>query len=100
MGGATGKPDVCPQPTAGATLRLVCVFSSPVLGVGFTVGWLGPSGLLAHCQACAALMRSGILAKVDPQGAEAGRADLARFAMGDPLQEGPCSTRREADPLE
>ena len=33
-------------------IRLVCAFSSPLLGAGFTVGWHGPSGLLAHCQAC------------------------------------------------
>ena len=30
----------------------------------------------------------------------AGGAGLARFAIGSPLREGPCSTRREADPLE
>ena len=30
----------------------------------------------------------------------AGRAGLARFAVGGPLQEGPCSTGREADPSE
>ena len=29
-----------------------------------------------------------------------GRAGLARFAMGGPLREGPCSTGREADPWE
>ena len=29
-----------------------------------------------------------------------GGTGLARFAMGGPLWEGPCSTGREADPLE
>ena len=31
---------------------------------------------------------------------EVGGADSARFAFGGPLQEGPCGTGREADPLE
>ena len=29
----------------------------------------------------------------------AGGAGLARFSLGDPLQEGPCGSRRESDPL-
>ena len=57
------------------------------------------SGLLAHFQACgAALMGSGVLARVDPQGAQGqeGQAQLAlpsmvRFRRG---------TGREADPSE
>ena len=58
MGGATVRPDVCPQPTAAATVKLVCAFSSPLLGAGFTVGWRGPSGLLAHCQTYAGNLAS------------------------------------------
>ena len=58
------------------------------------------SGLVAHCQACgAASMGSGVLAGVDPQGAQGG-AGSARFAVGGPLREGPCSTGREADSSE
>ena len=53
-GGPAVSPDVCPQPTAGATVRLVCALSSPLLGAGFAVGWHGQSELLAHCQACGA----------------------------------------------
>ena len=35
------------------------------------MGWRGPSGLLAHCQARgAALMGSGVLAGVNLQGAQ------------------------------
>ena len=60
------------------------------------------SGLLALCQACgAALTGSGILARVDPQRCTGAReTGLAHFAAGGPLREGPCSTGREADPLE
>ena len=43
---------------------------------------------------------SGVLAGVGRQGARgAGGAGLARFSLGDPLQEGPCGSRRESDPL-
>ena len=43
VGGATVRPDVCPQPTAGATVRLVCTLSSPLPGPGLTVEWCGAS---------------------------------------------------------
>ena len=42
VGGAAVRPDVCPLPTAEATVRLVCTFSSPLLGARFIVGWCGP----------------------------------------------------------
>ena len=59
------------------------------------------SGLPAYCQACGAgLMGSGILAGVDPQGAQGGRGRLSSLCSCCPLWEGPCSTRREADPME
>ena len=59
------------------------------------------SGLPAYCQACGAgLMGSGILAGVDPQGAQGGRGRLSSLCSCCPLWEGPCSTRREADPSE
>ena len=92
------RPDVCPQPTAGATVRLVCAFSSPLLGAGFTVGWCGPSGLLAHCQACG--IRLGIWCISWGGSARCtgvGGAGSARFSFGEPLWEGPCGTRRESD---
>ena len=46
-------------------------------------------------------MGTGILAGVDPQGAQGqeGQAQLALPSVG-PLQEGPCGTGREADPSE
>ena len=68
VGVATVTPDVCPQPTAGATVRLVC---KPLPRGRTHCGVVWPlSGLLAHCQACgAALMRSGVFAGVGPQSA-------------------------------
>ena len=53
MGGAAVRPDVCPQPTAGATVRLVCAFSSPLLGAGFTGGGMARLAYL-HTEACGA----------------------------------------------
>ena len=60
------------------------------------------SGLLAHCQACgAALMGSG-QGRISRGGSTrctgVGGTGLAHFAIGGPLREVPCSTRREADP--
>ena len=59
--------------------------TSPVLsGVTCIGGWgvVWPlSGLLAHCQACgAALMGSGVLPGVDPQGAQ-GREGQTQLAL-------------------
>ena len=42
VGRAAVRPNVCPQPTAGATVRLVCTLSSPLPGAGLTMGWCGP----------------------------------------------------------
>ena len=72
VGGATVRFDVCPQPTAGATVRLVCAFIFSFLRGRTHCGVVWPlSRLLAHCQACgAALMGSGILAGVDLQDAQ------------------------------
>ena len=62
------------------------------------------SELLAHCQACgAALMGSGqgcISRGGSTSCTGAGGEGLACFAVGSPLGEGRCSTRREADPSE
>ena len=41
VGGAAVRPEVFPQPTAGATVRLVCTLSSPLPGAGLTVEWSG-----------------------------------------------------------
>ena len=88
VGGATVRPDVCPQPTAGATVRLVWTFSSPLLGAGFTVGVVWP--VWATCTLPGLwCWGSGILAGVDRQGAQEqeGQAQLAyplmiRFGRG------------------
>ena len=72
VGEAAVRPDVCPQPTAGATVILVCTLSSPSpRGRTHCVVVWPLSGLLAHFQACGvASMGSGILAGVDLQGAQ------------------------------
>ena len=81
VGRTAVTPDVCPQPTTGATVRLVCVPSLPLSQGQDSVEWCGPSGLLAQCQACgAASVGSGILARVDPQGAQ-GREGQAQLAL-------------------
>ena len=77
MGGAAVRPDVFPQPTAVATVRLVCTFSSPLLGAGFTgVAW----PIWATCTLTVLwCWGSGLLAGVDRQGArgQKGQAQLA-----------------------
>ena len=99
MCGAAVRPDVCPQPTTGATVRLVRAFSFPLLGAGFTVEWRGLYGLLAHCQACGA-GDLGISWGGWARCTGAGGVGSACFSFGDPLREGPCGTRRESDPPE
>ena len=62
------------------------------------------SGLLAHCQACDAPSMGSGQGHIRQGGSArctgAGGAGLASFAIGGALQEGPCSTGREAGPLE
>ena len=77
-------------------------FPSPRVRTQYGVVW-PLSGLLSRCQACgAALMGSGVLVRVEGRSARctgAGGAGLACFVVGGLLQEGPCSTRREAGRL-
>ena len=90
LGGATVRPDVCPQPTAGTTIRLVFTLSSPVPGAGLTVELCGSFlGYLHTARLVVLLQGAGVLG-----------AGLVHFVVGGPLWEGPCSTGREADPLE
>ena len=37
------RSNVCPSSPLGATVKLVCILSSPVPGAGLTVEWCGPS---------------------------------------------------------
>ena len=80
---AAVRPDVCPQATAGSTVRLVCTLSSPLPGVGHNSGVVWPlSGLLAHCQSCGtASVGSGILAGVDLQGAQGQEGRLSSLCL-------------------
>ena len=74
VGGAVVRPDVCPQPTAGATVRLVCTLSSPLPGAGLAVEWCGPCLGCLHTARLVVLLRwdlaNGVLARVDLQGAQ------------------------------
>ena len=74
VGGAAVRPDVCPQPTAGATARLVCSLSSPLPGAGLTVEWCGPClGSLDPARLVVLLgwdLAKGVLEGVDLQGAQ------------------------------
>ena len=88
---AAVRPDVCPSPCWGhSQTGVYCIFPSPRGRTHCGVVW-PLSGLLAHCQPCgAASMGSGILAGVDPQGAQGGRGRLSShwlrwFALGGAL---------------
>ena len=74
VGGAAVRPDVCPQATAGATVRLVCNLSSPLPGAGLTVDWCGPwLGYMDTVRLVVLLqwvLAQVVLAGVDPQGAQ------------------------------
>ena len=77
MGGAAVRPDVCPQPTTGATVRLVCTFSSPLLGDS---PW-GGMVCLGYCTLPGLwCWGSGILAGVDRQVAQ-GRERVAQLTF-------------------
>ena len=84
VGGAPVRPDVFPQPTAGATVRLVCTLSSPLPGAGLTVDWCGPCLGYLHTARLVVLLpwdlAKGILDGVDPQGAQ-GRKGQAQLAL-------------------
>ena len=102
VGGAAVTPDVCPQPTAGATVRLVCTLSSPLPGARLTVEWCGPC--LGYLHTAKLVCCFDGIWRISQGGSTrctgAGGADSAHFAFGGPLREGPCGTGREADPLE
>ena len=95
MDRAAVRPDVCPQPTAGATVRLVCAFSSPLLGAGFTVGWCGPCLGYLHTARLVVLGIWRISRGGSTRCTGAGGAGSARFASDGPLREGPYGTRRD-----
>ena len=99
VGGAVVRPDVCPQPTAGATVRLVCTFSSPLLGGDSLWGGVAHLGYL-HTARLVVLGIWRISWGGSARCTGAGGAGSARFSFGDLLWEGPCGTGRESDPLE
>ena len=104
VGGAAVRPDVAPPlgPHHSQT-GMYLIFPSSRGRTHCGVVW-PLSGLLEHCQACgAASMGSGqgcIRQGGSTRCTGVGGVGLASFASGDPLQEGPCSTGREAGPSE
>ena len=74
VGGDAVRLNVCPQPTTGATVRLVCTLPSPLPGAGLTVEWCDPCLGYLHTASLVVLLQrdlaKGILARVDPQGAQ------------------------------
>ena len=81
VGKAAVRPDVCPQPTTGTTVRLVCTLSCPLPGAGLTVKWCGPClGYLLTARLVVLLqwhLAKGILARLDLQGAQGRRGRLS-----------------------
>ena len=96
---AAVRPDVCPQPTTGATVRLVCAFSSPVIRAGFTVGWCGPCLGYWHTARLVVLGIWHISWGGSARYTGVGGVGLAHLSFGDPLRQGPCGTGRGSDPL-
>ena len=101
VGGAAVRPDVCPQPSTGATDW--CVPYLP-LSQGQVSLWSGVAPVWAICTLPVLgycfdgiwhISRSG-----SARCTGAGGAGSARFTFGGLLQEGPCGTGREADPSE
>ena len=82
-----------------------CVLYLP-LSQGKDSLWCGVvwplSGLLAHCQDCGVALKGSGQGCISQGGSTrctgAGGEGLARFALGGPLREGLCNTRREAGP--
>ena len=89
VGGDAVRPDICPQPTAGATVRLVCTLSSPLSGAELTVEWCGP------CLGCLHTARIVVLGfwRISWGGSArctwVGGVGSARLSFGDPLWVGP-----------
>ena len=86
-----------PSPPLGPQTGVCLLFPSPRGGIHCGVVW----PIWATCTLPGLwCWGSGILAGVGRQGAPgAGGAGLTHFSLGDPLQEGPCGSRRESDLL-
>ena len=97
VGGAAVRPDVWGHSQTGVYL----IFPS---SRGRTQLWSGVAPVWTTCTLpglwCCfnGIWRISRVGSTRCTGAEG--ASLASFAVGGPLQEGPCSTGREADPLE
>ena len=74
VGRAAVRLDVCPQPTTGAAVRLVCTVSSPLPGAGLTMEWCAPCGGYLHTASLVVLLlwdlAKGVLAGVDLHSAQ------------------------------
>ena len=102
VGWATVRPDVCPHPPLGPQSDW-CVPYLP-LTQGQDSLWSGVTPVWATCTLPGLWCCFDGIWHISWGGSarctEMGGAALASFAGGGPLGEGPCSTRREADPSE
>ena len=100
VGGATVRPDVCPQPTLGTQSDCVCLLvPSPRGGIHCGVAW----PVWATCTLPGLCWGSGVLVGVDQQGTQGqeGQAQLAFpsvicFGRG-PVASGGSQTRHQKD---
>ena len=102
VGAAAVRPYVCPQPTAGPQSAW-CVPYLP-LSQGQDSLRSGVAPVWATCTLPGLWCCFDGICHISQSGSArctgAGGAGLASFAMGGPLGEGPCSTRRETAPSE
>ena len=102
VGRAAIRPNVYHQPTAGATIRLVCTLSSPLLGQDSLSSGVAP--VWVTCTLPGLWFCFDGIWRISQGGSArltgVGGADSAHFAFGGPLWEGPCGNGREADPSE
>ena len=98
VGGVPVRPNVCPQPTTGTTVRLVCALSSPLPKAGLTVEWCGPCLGYLHTARLVVLGIWHISWGGSARCMGVGGAGSACFSSRDLLREGPCGTGRESDP--
>ena len=102
VGGATVRPDVCPQPTLGPQSDW-CVPYLPLSQRQDSL-WSGVAPVWATCTLpglwCCFYGIWCISWGGSTRCTGVGGADSAHFAFSGRLQEGPCGTGREADPSE
>ena len=96
VGGAAVRPNVCPQPTTEAPVRLCVPYPPLSQGQGLTVEWCDICLGYLHNARLVVLLRwdlaKGVLARADLRGAGgAGGAGLATLLLVVPCGRGPAA---------